>query len=461
MNFIKILLALSAAFTLSQSAIAQDATIQSDRKTCDHSSILKVLKKNSTKKLLKFLKENSGYDLKCLDADGNTLLIKGGEFGYSGAYKSVPILLEAGVDPDVVNDFGQTAFLIYSQYDYKFLNDEKNPRILLAKAGANINAIDHFGFNAAHYSALSLKLDAFWEITRGGVDAKALTKDGSSVWDIAEYHGRVQGLQAAVNLGAANLKYYNFMNTLKTRGITSAKRFDGYVMTKSNGEPLKKKTVEQKKKPSGLAGFLDSAIVRSEGTGRKCNHVLVIGNFSGISLNGQIMTQLQNGRYQEYGDKSGGKLFLPAGGVAKHQIWLTQGGKQRLMLAASGQSARADYIDFDISNECPHGERSLSNRSFVVEKNNANGMLSIFEDKNGDGKRDLEVQKVKQDHTAQNQTSDNCSKIDLLATKLNSDSTAMLYQDEQLASLYSAVNCEMSPETLKQRQQISGLLSAR
>ena len=381
--------------------------------------------------------------------------------GRSGAYKSVPILLEAGVDPTVVNDFGQTAFLTYSQYNYNFLEDANNPRILLAKAGADIHAVDHFGFNAIHYASLQLKQEAMWEISRAGVNVKALTKDGSSAWDVAEYHGRMSGLQASPNLGEANLRYYNFMNTLKRKGVSGTKRFEGYVQTKSNGESLKKTTSAPKKKTGGLAGLLNSAIVRSEGTGRKCNHVLVIGNFSGIPLNGQVMSKLQNGKYQEYGDSSGGKLSIPAGGVAKHQIWLTQGGKQRLMLAASGQSSRADYIDFNVSNECPHGERSLSNRSFVVEKNNSNGMLSIFEDTDGDGRRDAQTQAIKSSPAVQNQNNDQCSKFDLLATQLNSESTSMLYQDEQLSSLYSAVNCEMSPSVLKQRQQISELLSPR
>lgn len=438
-------------------ATAQDSSVETPppSASCDHTSIMKVIKKNSRKKLRKFFEKNPDYDVTCIDKDGNTPLISGASRGFAGAYKTVPILLERGVDPNVVNNYGQTAFLIYSQYEY--YRDDINPRLILAKAGADIKAVDNFGFNAAHFAALGHSRKAFIELRNGGVDVNALSKNGSNAYDIAEYAGRVLGLQPSINLGDANLQYYNLLNTLKSSGLGTTKRFEGYKLTRNSGEAVVSKTPKPKKKPGGLLGVLNSAIVKSEGTGRKCNHVLVIGNFTGMPLIGQIQAKLENGRFQEYSDRAGGKFNLPTGGVAKHQIWLTQGGNQRLFIGAGGLSSRADYIDFSISPECPHSERSLSSRSFVVEKNNSNGMLSIFEDTNGDGKRDS----VAPSNIAQPPSSsgDQCGKIDLLATKINEASTAMAYDDTQLAGLYTATSCTMSDAVSKQRAQISNILS--
>ena len=92
---------------LAQNDIGDDAATEA---SCDHAPIMKVVKKNSRKKLRKFFEENPDYDVTCIDKNGNTPLISGASTGYAGAYKTVPILLEKGVDPNAVNNFGQTAF---------------------------------------------------------------------------------------------------------------------------------------------------------------------------------------------------------------------------------------------------------------------------------------------------------------------------------------------------------------
>ena len=187
-----------------------DVFAQSSNQNCDHSSLMQVIRKNSLKKLNKFDSQNPNYDYKCVDKDGNTPLILAGGMGRNGgAYKSVPFLLEKGVDPNAVNKYGQTAYPLYAQY--KYTREENNPRLKLVKAGANVHAVDHFGFNAAHYAALHHRNKVVWEISKEGVDLTKLTSSGSNLWDVAEYSGRVQGLQPSTRLGEKNLRYYNFL----------------------------------------------------------------------------------------------------------------------------------------------------------------------------------------------------------------------------------------------------------
>lgn len=440
-----------------QAAKAQESE-RPDYAICDLNPLLKVVLKNNVKKLNKFFEKNPDFDVSCRFSNGNGILLLSGSHRRGGTPKVVPELIRRGADVNAVNIYGQSPFLVYSQYGY--LDDDRNPLKKLVEAGADVHLVDNSGFGAVHYASLTHNLRSLRLLSRYGVDLNTLTNEGSSARDVAEFSARARGLQASTRLGEANLQYYNYLMNLEARNIRSMNRFNGYKLTKSDGAVLTGPKAKPARATSGIAGLLNRVIVRSEGTGKKCRFVIVVMNGSGMNLFGQFQARLENGRYQEYGAKSGGRFTLRAGAIAQHRIWLTQGGSQRLFLSAGGSGSRssyADYIDFDVSPECPHSERSLSSKSFVVERNNANSSLSIYEDKDGDGRRD-KPQSVAAARNSELVDTSQCAKIDLLATKLNADSSAMLYSDGQLDALYSAVNCSLNESVFEQRDKIKRLL---
>lgn len=451
---------LLAAFLLASSlSFAIDAFAQPNNEDafsqpiewCDAEPLISIARKNKRKRFEEFFANKPNFDVNCIGEGGNTALIIAAS---QRSYKIIPLLLERGADPRIKNNFGQTAYQLAAMHTF---SKKTNPREKLLAAGADPNAADYAGHTAAHMAALRHRSSGLWELNRQGVDMTSLTKDGSSIYDVAAYAGRVQGLQRAINLGQANLNFYNVMNTIEGYGVRSRAPYNGYKPTKSDGQLDPAFAPKPQKPKTGLAKLVDGLVDKSQGTGRKCNHIAIIGNFSGMPLYGGFSTKLSSGRYQEYGEKSGGKFQIPAGGISKRQIWLTQGGSQRLYLSAGGSSSRAGYIDFDVSAACPHGERSLSKRSFVVEKDNRNGSLSIFEDANGDGRRDDDAQSTSPVRV-RSENDNACAALIPLATQLKPDSTGLLYDDTQLNAILSTSSCSMSAAIAAQRTQLKSLL---
>lgn len=441
-----ILLAIVISFVLGGQgyAEAQSTKINSVVPKCEPKKMWAAMKKNKAKKLVAFLNERPEYDVDCVDGTfvKAPLLLSAIN---NGLHNIVPILIKQGADVNYRTNTGRTPAM-YSASLSGILHRHTLPMLIaLQNAGADIHAVDNAGYNIISLSIATNNEELFSYAQDNGVDLFNKDVNGSSNRDIVEalIDDNHIARRSKINL------------TLVENNVPKSKVFSGIQIVKNSGQTKKISKVHEPKKntsSSGLSRFLNSIIIKSEGTGRKCHHVIVIGNFTGYRLNGQFWAKLENGNHQEKGDRSGGRFVLPAGGTIKHDIWLSQGGNQMLGLSAGGQSARADVFNFLVPSDCNDGKKALTLRTFVAENDNRTGRISIFEDKNGDGRRD---------EVATNPTPSNdgqCARLDKLAVKIGENSQ-IAYSDKQLEDLFTAVGCQLDTDTLSQRNQIKSLLA--
>jgi hypothetical protein len=366
---------------------------------------------------------------------------------YSGKAAFVKVLTEHGLNLGYTDAAGATA-LVTAIRSPKTKESLEVVKVLL-DAGADINQ-PQGGATPYMIAAIYGRIDAMELLASRGADPKAIGPGGSSALDTLDWSysaSALKGKKAAYEKARAHLVTLGVTNILPYTGDSAA----ALAVTAAG------KAENTEKIDASIDRFIGAFIDRPKGTGRLCNHRLLIGNLTGAALDVELKGRLESGKLADMRADKGGRFSTAVNSSTVQNVWLDQGGS--FAMGVQGNKAGRSYagmIQFDVPETCDDKDSGVTVRRFIVELDNSKDQLTIFEDKDGDLKPDVVAVAA---GAASAGAANVCASLIPLATEIAPDNSRLMFDDAQLDQMLSSAGCTLPERIADQRQRLSGILT--
>lgn len=445
------MLRLAKAFILATALACAAATALSETPSrAEMEKFAKLVWKAKEDKLAAFMAANPGFDVDApmSEATGQSPIFA---MVYNGRIESVAWLLANGQDVNQQDASGATPLYIAAGSPKK--KESLKIAAMLLDAGADHTIALTSSSSPFQRAVIFGRTDLMDLLLSRGADPMAVTSDGAGALDALDWSCREGTLKymkqtdqcpdIQARLEALGIKR---TATYKPSQLAEATTAAGAA---ENQEILDR---EAQKISDRIDLVTDALFAKAKGTGRRCFHQLMIGNFTGSDLKMSMSIQLDDGRWTEVSESQDGHFTIS--NSRTHPMWLVQGGTYMLGAQSSKGGSWFDGIRFDVPADCKDGDRDVTLRQFIVENDNQTSRLSMFEDTDRDGRRDT----VAAAQPASPAAPDACAGLIPLATELSADSSSLMFADDQLDQMLTSAGCTLPEQIRNQRRKLVDLL---
>lgn len=374
---------------------------------------------------------------------------------YFGKAEFVKVLTEHRLDP-AFRDAGGATALITAVRSPKAKESLEVIKILL-DAGADINQSQDSA-TPFMVAAIRGRVDAMELLATRGATTQALQPGGSTALDALEWSfstGPLKGKDA---------QYRAAKDYLVRMGVQPGAPYGG-----SSAAAIASTEAGRKENAQRVDAAIDRVVGSvfdiPKGTGRNCDSILVIGNLTGLALQGELRGQLKSGKWAAFQAGRGGEFSMGANQSARHQVRLGQGAPH--LLALQGRSVTGSFataVKFDVPETCNDTPGKFTVFRYIVERENTRNTLLVYEDKNGDLRPDGQplapiAGSAPAAAAAAPPPASACASLIPLATELNADSSRLMFDDVQLDQMLSSAGCQLPERIAAQRRKLVELLT--